>query len=71
MIEVLPMMSLSAFLVGLLLFLLMGRAIVELYLSKQKKSPRDCWRNPAGKRRRLSPSQKTIQRYYNKNIKGA
>jgi len=64
MIEVLPMMSLSAFLVGLLLFLLMGRAIVELYLSKQKKSPQDCANNPAGINRTAS---RAVQRYYNKN----
>jgi len=63
MIEVLPMMSLSAFLVGLLLFLLMGRAIVELYLSKQKKSPQDV----AASSERVKTASKAVENYYIKN----
>lgn len=65
-----PMMSLSTFMAGFLIVLLIGRAIVELFeIYGKKKSPLDRGNDPAGMRRQLSPSQKSIQRYYSR--KGA
>lgn len=55
-----PVMSLSTFIVGIIIVLLIGRAIVELTeLIEKRKS--------AG----MGASQKAIQRYYNTYRKGA
>lgn len=63
-----PLMSLSTFIAGFIIVLLIGRATVELIeIYGKKKSPLDRGNDPAGKRRQLSPSQKSIQRYYNRN----
>lgn len=65
-----PVMSLSTFIAGFLILLLIGRAIVELIELIEKRKARGIGSsNPAGKRRQLSPSQKSIQRYYSR--KGA
>ena len=58
-----PIISWSALLYGLVALLLIG-AVVEYILEQRKISPQDRGNDPAGKRRQLSPSQKTIQRYY-------
>lgn len=60
-----PVMSLSTFIVGIIIVLLIGRAIVELSELIEKRKARGIGSsNPAGKRRHLSPSQKAIQRYF-------
>lgn len=65
-----PMMSLSTFIAGFIIVLLIGRAIVELFELIEKRKARGIGSsNPAGQRRQLSPSQKCIQRYYSR--KGA
>ena len=60
-----PVMSLSAFVVGIIVILLAGRAIVELIeLIEKRKSPSNRGNDRTGERG-LTPSQKAIQRYYN------
>lgn len=72
MINVEPLISLPAFMFGFLAVLLIGRAIAEVfaYYSEQNKRLPSRGNDRAGLRR-LSPSQKTIQRYYNTYRKGA
>ena len=65
-----PIISWSALLYGLLAILLIG-AVMEYILEQRKISPQDRGNDPAGKRRQLSPSQKTIYKYYNTYRKGA
>mgnify|MGYP001229624845 CR=1 FL=1 len=62
-----PMMSLSTFIAGFLILLLIARAIVEL--AEYKKARQERGNVQASQRRHLSPSQKAIQRYYSR--KGA
>ena len=64
-----PVMSLSTFIAGSIIVLLIGRTIVELSnrIEDKRKARGIGSSNPAGKRRQLSPSQKCIQRYYNRN----
>lgn len=62
-----PMIGLSTFIAGFLILLLIARAIVELAELIEKRKARGIGSsNPAGKQR-LTPSQKAIQRYYNRN----
>lgn len=65
-----PMMSLSTFMVGFIIVLLAGRAIVELAdIYGKKKSPSNRGNDRTSRQAQLSASQKVIQRYYNR--KGA
>lgn len=62
-----PIISWSALLYGLVAILLIG-AVVE-HILEQRQKAREV-RQYQASRQRLTPSQKTIQRYYNTN-KGA
>ena len=68
-----PVMSLSTFIAGFIIILLIGRAIVELSnrIEDKRKARGIGSSNPAGKAQRLAPSQKAIKRYYNTYRKGA
>lgn len=62
-----PMMSLSTFIAGFIIVLLIARLGVELVeIYGKKKSPSNRG-NDRTSRRGLTPSQKAIQRYYNRN----
>lgn len=66
MIDVSPLISLPAALIGFITVLLIARAIVEVYVyySEKKKSPQELGGVQAS-------DNKAIQRYYNKYSRGA
>lgn len=74
MIDVSPLISLPAALIGFITVLLIARAGVEAYVyysEKQKKSPQELGGVQASRQAQLSASKKVIQRYYNKYSRGA
>lgn len=58
-----PLISLPAFVLGFLLISLVARVIVEVYLYRQKKSLQS---GATLSRRQARTSQQAIQRYYNR-----
>jgi len=76
MLTIEPILSLSTFLIIVIAALVLTRTIVEVIEIRKARedygrcSPRTV-PHPAGERQRLSPSQKSIQRYYSKYSRGA
>lgn len=54
-----PMMSMTTFIIGFIAVLIIGAAIVEISEDMAKDK-----RKKAGEAKRLSPSQRAVQRYY-------
>lgn len=72
MVDITPLISLQAFIIGFIVVLLIGRAGVEAYeIIKARQNCGKCSartaHNPAGDKR-INP---TLQRYYNTYRKGA
>ena len=54
-----PMMSMTTFIVGFISVLIIGAALVEISEGKAKNK-----RKKVGEAKRLTPSQRAVQRYY-------
>ena len=60
-----PMMSMTTFIVGFIIVLTIGAALVEISEGMAKKR-----RKKLGAKERLTPSQRAVQRYYNERRTG-